>query len=80
MFQGGKFLRGRKYSVPISHKEKRKSNESIKISAYNHLKKLNKNSKNIMMLNISGDLLSQGYEGSGNNRLNISKPSTSSTR
>lgn len=77
MFQGGKFLRGRKYSVPISHKEKRKSNESIKISAYNHLKKLNKNSKNIMMLNISGDLLSQG---SGNNRLNISKPSTSSTR
>lgn len=86
MFQGGKFLRGRKYSFPINQKEKRRSSGDTKISAYNQLKKLNsKNSKNLMMLNISGDLLAHGYDDSsgyshGKNRMSISKPNTSGSR
>lgn len=86
MFQGGKFLRGRKYSFPFNQKEKRKSSENTKINNYNQLKKLNnKNSKNLMMLNISGDLLSQGYEDKAgfsgpSKRMNISKPSMNNSR
>ena len=86
LFQGGKFLRGRKYSFPFNQKEKRKSSENTKLNNYNQLKKLNnKNSKNLMMLNISGDLLSQGYDDkAGYNipgkRMNISKPSVTNSR
>lgn len=86
MFQGGKFLRGRKYSFPINQKEKRKSSENSKINPYNQIKKLNsKNSKNLMMLNVSGDLLAHGYDDSSGyshtkNRMSISKPGASGSR
>lgn len=85
MLQGGKFLRGRKYSFPVNQKDKRNTSDGGKISAYNQLKKLNsKNSKNLMMLNISGELLPSGYDDSSGYthakpRMSISKTNSSGT-
>lgn len=84
-YPGGKFLRGRKYSFPFHQKEKRKNSESNKVAPQGQMKKINpNNSKQLMMLNVSGDHLNTGYEDllgySTNNRMGISKPSTSNSR
>lgn len=85
-YKGGQFLRGRKYSFPINQKEKRKLSDNTKLSNNSQLKKLsNKNSMNLMMLNVGGDPLSQGYEdllgyNIGSNKIGILKPGTSNSR
>jgi hypothetical protein len=81
-YQGGKFLRGRKYSFPINQKEKRKLSEGSKINNNSQIKNLsNKNSMNLMMLNVGRDPLTQGYEDLlGYNKIGISKPASSNSR
>lgn len=85
-YQGGKFLRGRKYSFPINQKEKRKPSENSKLSVPNQYKKLNgKNNINLMMLNINGDGVNQAYEdllnyNTENTKISMPKPSTSNSR
>lgn len=78
-YQGGKFLRGRKYSFPINKtKEKRKSSDPSKISQLPGKSKLSKNSMNLM-LNVGSDPLGHGnYEdllnyNLGSNRVAINK-------
>lgn len=85
-YQGGKFLRGRKYSFPFNQKEKRKGSDNAKVNAHNQYKKLNgKNSMNLVMLNINGDGVNPAYEdllnyNTDNNKLSMPKPSTSNSR
>jgi len=85
-YQGGKFLRGRKYSFPFHQKEKRKVSEGAKVSTNSQLKKLSgKNSMNLMMLNVNGDGLGQGYDdltgyNHANNRAKIPNPSSVNSR
>ena len=85
-YQGGKFFRGRKYSFPFHQNEIRKVSEGAKVGTSSQLKKLNgKNSMNLMMLNVNGDALGQGYDeitgySNAHNRMKISNPSTGNSR
>lgn len=85
-YQGGKFLRGRKYSFPLNQNEKRKPSDSSKINIPNQYKKLNgKNNINLMMLNINGGGVNTAYEdlfnyNSDNSKISMPKASTSNSR
>ena len=85
-YQGGKFLRGRKYSFPFHQNEKNKINDHSKGNGQAQLKKINGiNNMNIAMLNINGDAMSPAYEdllnyNAANNKFGIIKPSSSNSR
>jgi hypothetical protein len=84
-YQGGKFLRGRKYSFPINKaKEKRKSSDPSKIGQVGGKSKGNKKNMNLM-LNVSSDPLAQNYEdllnyNLGSNRVALNKLGGSNSR
>ena len=85
-YQGGKFLRGRKYSFPFHQNEKSKISDPSKGNGQIQLKKINGMSNmNIAMLNVNGDAMSPAYEdlpnyNSANNKFGVSKPSSSNSR
>lgn len=85
-YQGGKFLRGRKYSFPFHQNENNKISDPSKANGQVQLKKMNGvNNMNLAMLNINGDAMSPAYEdllnyNNANNMYGISKPSSSNSR